>query len=517
MNLSLSRILLVLALVCGCKQVQDDQRQPKVKVGESQSAQFQATGGVEVKRNRDFFYKIWRQTLETRLSALPSSGSTMPNKTPKSGSWYPELRGGTNVVVSGTQTPLEKYDAAFHGGAPKAADWEKANHNPPPRQPNESRDEYNQKYSWYGHCNGFAAAAQRFPREPREGEFADINGVRFTARDIKALLAEVHMNAQWRIKPGADWFMVGNRCEDESISSSRPDPTSLDACQDTNPGTMHVILGNWIGRMQHTLIMDQSSNKQVWNFPLYAYDVTSNQSITKADALRDLTGSTSGAYEFNPNAVAFARVTAVLKYANAYSPPTSTSAVEILGQTNPKTMTVSYILELDADDNIIGGEWIGESKTKHPDFLWVALQPLRPSGSKSMGNPFVDYDQVVRIWATATGHDVDNPPIDIVYPDDSEAWGQFADFDLILDGNQRGAVFAGKQVTLEFRKKGLLANGSIDLKIKINGDTIDKDSETGASSYYKFAPEIGLNKLSITVSSARTSQISEDLRFHVMR
>ena len=29
-----------------------------------------------------------------------------------------------------------------------------------------------------------------------------------------------------------------------------------------------------------------------------------------------------------------------------------------------------YILELDADRNIIGGERIGGSQTEHPDFLW---------------------------------------------------------------------------------------------------------------------------------------------------
>jgi hypothetical protein len=30
-------------------------------------------------------------------------------------------------------------------------------------------------------------------------------------------------------------------------------------------------------------------------------------------------------------------------------------------------------LELDANNNIIGGEWIGKSNTNHPDFLWFPV------------------------------------------------------------------------------------------------------------------------------------------------
>jgi hypothetical protein len=33
-----------------------------------------------------------------------------------------------------------------------------------------------------------------------------------------------------------------------------------------------------------------------------------------------------------------------------------------------------YILELDDNDNIIGGEWVGESKKLHPDFLWYSVK-----------------------------------------------------------------------------------------------------------------------------------------------
>lgn len=41
-----------------------------------------------------------------------------------------------------------------------------------------------------------------------------------------------------------------------------------------------------------------------------------------------------------------------------------------------------YILELDGEGNIIGGEWVGESKTNHPDFFWLPVRPIS-------GNPHI--------------------------------------------------------------------------------------------------------------------------------
>jgi hypothetical protein len=34
-----------------------------------------------------------------------------------------------------------------------------------------------------------------------------------------------------------------------------------------------------------------------------------------------------------------------------------------------------YILELDQEENIIGGEWVGNSRADHPDFIYVPIGP----------------------------------------------------------------------------------------------------------------------------------------------
>jgi subtilisin-like proprotein convertase family protein len=68
-----------------------------------------------------------------------------------------------------------------------------------------------------------------------------------------------------------------------------------------------------------------------------------------------------------------------------------------------------YVLELDGEGKIIGGEWIGESQTNHPDFLWL---PTRPSSYGN--NPNISLDEVRELVAKSrqepgSGEDDVNP------------------------------------------------------------------------------------------------------------
>jgi hypothetical protein len=53
-----------------------------------------------------------------------------------------------------------------------------------------------------------------------------------------------------------------------------------------------------------------------------------------------------------------------------------------------------YILELDAAGKIVGGEWIGASKRKHPDFVWL---PIRV-GATSVAGGKITYANVKAIY-----------------------------------------------------------------------------------------------------------------------
>jgi hypothetical protein len=56
--------------------------------------------------------------------------------------------------------------------------------------------------------------------------------------------------------------------------------------------------------------------------------------------------------------------------------------------------TYTYVLELDAAGKIIGGEWTGDSKTDHPDFLWL---PLSVSAQSVAGGK-ITYARVKQLY-----------------------------------------------------------------------------------------------------------------------
>lgn len=85
--------------------------------------------------------------------------------------------------------------------------------------------------------------------------------------------------------------------------------------------------------------------------------------------------SPSAPYIFNPSAVKFFHVKTRVSYGVFAHKPTP----ELPGkgpQPQPARQTPAidnyeYVLEADANGKLIGGEWVGESKKKHPDYMWV--------------------------------------------------------------------------------------------------------------------------------------------------
>jgi hypothetical protein len=81
-------------------------------------------------------------------------------------------------------------------------------------------------------------------------------------------------------------------------------------------------------------------------------------------------GTVPTSYAFNGSAVKLIQVKAEVDYIGESSSETDG---HLGGQIDRYTHTdhYDYVLELDAAGKIIGGEWAGESKLAHPDFLWL--------------------------------------------------------------------------------------------------------------------------------------------------
>lgn len=83
--------------------------------------------------------------------------------------------------------------------------------------------------------------------------------------------------------------------------------------------------------------------------------------------------TTPGEYVFNEDAVAFHHVKLTAEY---ISESASTTDGNLAGSIDSYTHQdhYEYVLELDDQGRIVGGEWIGASKRNHPDFLWLPIE-----------------------------------------------------------------------------------------------------------------------------------------------
>ena len=329
------------------------------------------------------------------LDELPTSGEA--KQVPWPGSYWPTYRDGINERWDGddTRSPAEKYAAAFgKSGVEDAVSRrygvDSLTLNPTCRkdsdckQPEGSvcakrRGETTGRCSetWFGICDAWAPAAILEP-EPRKA--VTYNGVEFKVNDLKALISVSYT-------AGLEVRYVSLRCNE---SSKDEDLGDLDQCKDTNPGTFHVVAANLLGLRGESFIEDRTYDYEVWNQPVRSFKVTKDVELTPAQA-NALLGAAGDDYAFNPKAVSLRQIRTELRWV-AESP--SYLDGPRLDEIDQFTMRerYDYVLELDADGKIIGGEWLGATRTNHPDFLW---RPIKKRDAVAVD--VIDYDDIKQL------------------------------------------------------------------------------------------------------------------------
>lgn len=296
------------------------------------------------------YRKWWGQELTWRFDDLPSGGGVPEPRVPYSGHDYPDRAGGTIAV-------LQKYDFAFHRGRGLATAFEQHDTTAFTEPTLERRGllrlrrvQVERTPGWHGHCNGWTAASIRHA-EPQTS--VRRVGITFTPADIKALLAEIYMYC--------DAEPLGGDADDEAI----------------NPGTLHVILANWLGRCQHPVAMDSTLGKEVWNYPIYAFSSTSAKRMEGKQVEVKLNVayviSTNHEYERSPRM--------------------------------KRVKSFHYLLDLDDDGRIEGGRYYSDSSQL--DMLWTPLRPA-PGGQvgNERGNPHVDVNEILALWRESVPEDL---------------------------------------------------------------------------------------------------------------
>lgn len=355
--------------------------------------------------------RLARQGLQYRLSELPRSGRA--EQVPWSSTYWPTYEDSTNVRWQGPDrlSPLELYDQAFNGWRPPegfmslrpmtecggafdrayyeqlgpAARWMSENRgngrmrngrdDDGDGQIDECGDDMDGIESWWGLCHAWVPAAILEP-EPLHG--IDYNGTRFEVSDITALLITAYDRT--------DALMLGGRCNARTVERDDNGRPRASECGDTNPGAMHVIFANFLGINRRALAMDRTYDFEVWNQPVIGYEVRMLERRTPEEAMAVLGIANATSYTFNPRATELYEVRMDVQWITESGASIRPSLPTIDRYT--RTDRYHYILEVDARGKIIGGEWAPDSRTLHPDFLWVPVRAV------SGGNPHVRLDRV---------------------------------------------------------------------------------------------------------------------------
>jgi hypothetical protein len=427
-----------------------------------------------------------------KLEALPMEGSAAA--APWAGSYWPVYEDSINYRWAGpnTDSPAAKFGKAFNvpdveRKVSEAHGILKQSH----RKACKTNDDCDRKLrescgkrigeeegrcipTWFGICHAWAPAAVR---EPEPVHPVTINGVTFEVADIKALVTLAYD------KPSSKF--VSLRCdknddlnEIEYDAYGRPTDAHRE-CRDTNAGTYHVLLANYLGIRRESFVEDRQFDNEVWNHPLRSYRVTMMKEVTAREAnvlvgvkaapaktdtaehsqnalakdawfrLEGLTvvpGTTvtiamtgtadadlyvrfgadpttetsdcapyhnhsnetcelvvpSGVtklhvgvlgfaassdivvktsvprevtevpthYLFNRDAVRFFQVATEVRYISESDSAEDGNLAHAIDRYT-RTDFYEYILEIDKNGNINGGEWLNGSKRNHPDFLWL--------------------------------------------------------------------------------------------------------------------------------------------------
>jgi len=236
--------------------------------------------------------------------------------------------------------------------------------------------------TWWGLCHGWAPYAIS---EPAAVEPAEHNGVTFYPGDIEALFSLVYTSSL-PVK------FLSERCNEKSPDPDDEGRIPQDECRDMNPGSLHIVVTNMLGLREIGFVEDRTYDIQVWNQPVAAYRIINAVDdklleISKEEAVALLGLEEGSAYTYNPEARRFFHVELELDYITE-SPPAHFSNVG--DSTFTRTDTYQYVLEAKADGEVFGGEYIGSSRTFHPDFVWWPTD--KPYGRVADG--MITYDEV---------------------------------------------------------------------------------------------------------------------------
>lgn len=496
---------------CGAQETVDPEKPAKSQTKADAPSKADAWGSSDAP-------SIFNSTLVYKFSSLPDNGEA--TNIPWAASYWPVYEDSINYKWNGagTDSAPKKYEKAFGlTGVEEAVSKDHGIDAQSSRKECKESSECSDLKdgstcakregaekgrcipTWWGICHAWSPAAIMMPEPKRE---VTKNGVTFKINDIKALVTLVHNRTSSKFvslrcnlqDPGVGPEGSGIKYDD----LGRPVQPE---CDDTNAGTYHLLITNYLGLMKQSFVEDRTLNYEVWNQPLRGYRITTKKEVTATEANKlvgvtavggttvektgvvakdawvhqepiavtagsnfkvvmsgdndadlyvnfgaqatdavyacrpyggnsdetcEVTvpagatqafvstkgyaassnfklkitsgGSAPSTYQFNPRATKLYQIALEVDYIGEASSSTDGNLSANIGQYT-HTDYYEYVLEVDANENVIGGEWIGASKKAHPDFLWL---PTGVVGSSVAGGK-ITYAQVKALLDESVG------------------------------------------------------------------------------------------------------------------
>ncbi len=238
---------------------------------------------------------------------------------------------------------------------------------------------------WAGISHGVSLASMNMPAPKNPVKIWSVGKkhlITFSPDDIKALGALLWGTGAFNATT------LGKRCKENTPTRDNNGRVTNMECFDVHPGKLHLALVNYLGVNKKPFYFDGSFNTPIWNYPVLGYEFKyfnprkpqwkrplKNAIIAKRNFRND---------RFNRYRQSEAKfivgVEAKILF-NPYRPPNRDNS-----SNKPRTNIYRYDLELDADYNIIGGEW---HTARRPDFIWhppKGFKPTTPMDLKMTGS-----------------------------------------------------------------------------------------------------------------------------------
>ncbi|EGZ11261.1 hypothetical protein PHYSODRAFT_261536 [Phytophthora sojae] len=354
----------------------------------------EATGNKDIAKLEAYF----GTSMEVNLASLPTVGVHTPSSWP--GPYWPTYQDSINVIWSpGEPSAAEKYATAFGLDVTDFMDKvskdngidSMSSHTVCSLDSDCSsltdgsscaiRTGKSSGYcipTWYGICHAWTPASM-LEEEPRCA--VTYNGVTFQPLDIKALLSDVYDGAT------VSTVFTGTRYNGGTDSTDEYGRHSSDSYRDLNPAYFHIAATNLLGKLNATFIADVTAGSEVWNQPVRGFKVYEQTNMTLEEAASTFYGLEE--YPWNSAAKSIVYVKTRLSWIfETYTDGALVSTGKVDSYTTGAYYY--YILEMDDDGNIIGGEWVYDSDDDHPDFIWFPKAKPAADTVTSIGLSYAD-------------------------------------------------------------------------------------------------------------------------------